>query len=142
MTVLTKRLAAVSAGAVPSMGIFGPKRAGDRLAGSKRAWLERSGPSFADPTRKRGLLDDALDLDIHPASVGFVVLAVLVFWAMGGPGEPGLRGKGLVALTLGSFFTADALLASWGSSFSAAAAATTTRPIGRPSAKREGALSP
>jgi hypothetical protein len=51
MTVLTKRLAAVAAGAVPSMGVFGPKRAGDRLAGSKGAWLEQSGPSFADPTR-------------------------------------------------------------------------------------------
>ena len=51
MTVLTKRLAAVAAGAVPSMGVFGPKRAGDRLAGSKRARLEQSGPSFADTTR-------------------------------------------------------------------------------------------
>jgi hypothetical protein len=37
MTMITKRLAAVSAGAVPSMGVFGPKRAGDRLAGSAEA---------------------------------------------------------------------------------------------------------
>ena len=40
------------------------------------------------------------------ASVGFVVLAVLVFWAMGGLGELGLSGKGVVALTLGFLFTA------------------------------------
>jgi hypothetical protein len=33
--------------------------------------------------------------------VGFVVLAVLVFWAIGGLGELGLSGKGVVALTLG-----------------------------------------
>ena len=51
MTRLTKRLDAVSAGAVPSMGVFGPKRAGDGLAGSKRARLEQSGLSSADPTR-------------------------------------------------------------------------------------------
>ena len=51
MTMLTKRLAAVSAGAVPSMGVFGPNRAGDRLAGGKRGRLEQSGLSFADPTR-------------------------------------------------------------------------------------------
>jgi len=54
MTMITKRLAAVAAGAVPSLGICGPKRAGDRLAGSKRARPEQSSPSFADPTRKRG----------------------------------------------------------------------------------------
>jgi hypothetical protein len=51
MTMITKRLAAVSAGAVPSIGVFSPKRAGDRLAGSKRARFEQSGPSSADPTR-------------------------------------------------------------------------------------------
>jgi hypothetical protein len=43
MTMITKRRAAVSAGAVPSMGVFGPKRAGDRLAVSKLARLD--GPS-------------------------------------------------------------------------------------------------
>ena len=51
MTMITKRLATVSAGAVPSMGVFGPKRVGHRLAGSDAARLELSGPSFADPTR-------------------------------------------------------------------------------------------
>jgi hypothetical protein len=51
MTMITKRLAAVSAGAVPSIGVFGPKGAGDRLAGSNGARLEQSGVSFADPTR-------------------------------------------------------------------------------------------
>ena len=140
--MLTKRLAAVSAGAVPSMGVFGPKRAEGRLAGSKRARLEQSGPSFADPTRNA---DSSTTLWIWTfilASVGFVVLAVLVFWAIGGLGELGLSGKGVVALTLGFLFTADSLLASWRSSSSAAAAVATTRPIGRPSAEREGALSP
>ena len=40
------------------------------------------------------------------AGVAFVVLAVLVFWAIGGLGELGLSGKGgVVALTLGSLFT-------------------------------------
>ena len=51
MTMITKRVAAASAGAVPWMGVFGPKRPGDRPAGSKRTRLEQSGPSFADPTR-------------------------------------------------------------------------------------------
>ena len=51
MTMITKGLAAVSAAAVPSMDAFGPERAGDRLAGSKRARLEQSGPSFANPAR-------------------------------------------------------------------------------------------
>ena len=41
-----------------------------------------------------------------PASVGFVVLAVLLFWAIGGFGELGLSGKGFVALTLEFRFTA------------------------------------
>jgi hypothetical protein len=106
MTVLTKRLAAVAAGAVPSMGVFGPKRAGDRLAGSKRARFEQSGPSFADPTRNA---DSSTTLWIWTfilASVGFVVLAVLLFWTIGGFGELGLSGKGLVALRLGFLFTA------------------------------------
>ena len=40
------------------------------------------------------------------AGVAFVVLAVLVFWAIGGIGELGLSGKGIVALTLGFLFTA------------------------------------
>ena len=105
MTVLTKRLAGVAGGAIPSMGVFGPKRAGDRLAGSKGAWLEQSGLSFADPTRNA---DSSTTLWIWTfilASVGFVVLAVLLFWAMGGLGELGLSGKGVVALTLGILFT-------------------------------------
>ena len=105
MTMITKRLAAVSAGAVPSMGVFGPKRAGDRLAGRKCARLEQSGLSFADPTRNA---DSSTTLWIWTfilASVGFVVLAVLVFWAMGGLGELGLSGKGVVALTPGFLFT-------------------------------------
>ena len=105
MTMITKRLAAVSAGAVPSMGVFGPKRAGDRLAGSKGAWLEQSGLSFADPTRNA---DSSTTLWIWTfilASVGFVVLAVLVFWTIGGLGELGLSDKGVVALTLGFLFT-------------------------------------
>ena len=103
--MLTKRLAAVSAGAVPSMGVFGPKRAEGRLAGSKRARLEQSGPSFADPTRNA---DSSTTLWIWTfilASMGFVVLAVLVFWAIGGFGELGPSRKGVVALTLGFLFT-------------------------------------
>ena len=40
------------------------------------------------------------------AGVPFVVLAVLVFWAIGGLGELRVSSKGLVALTLGSLFTA------------------------------------
>ena len=76
------------------------------------------------------------------AGVAFVVLAVLVFWAIGGLGELRVSSKGLVALTLGFLFTADSLLASWRSSSSATAAVATTRPIGRPSAKRGGVLSP
>ena len=110
MTVLTKRLAGVAGGAIPSMGVFGPKRAGDRLAGSKGAWLEQSGLSFADPTRNA---DSSTTLWIWTfilASVGFVVLAVLLFWAMGGLGELGLSGKGVVALTLGVLFTAGLAL--------------------------------
>src|SRR5262249_28274536 len=46
MTVLTKRLAAVA------VGVFGPKRAGDRRLGdSKRAQLDQPSPPFSDPTR-------------------------------------------------------------------------------------------
>ena len=102
--MITERLA--SAGAVPSMGVFGPNRAGDRLAGSKRARLEQSGPLFAGSNRNA---DSSTTLWIWTfilVSVGFVVLAVLVFWAMGGLGELGLSGKGVVALTLGFLFTA------------------------------------
>ena len=101
MTVLTKRLAAVAA------GVFGPKRAGDRrLAGSKRAQLDQPSPPFSDPTRSA---DFSMTLWIWRfilASVGFVVLAVLLFWAIAGFGELGLSGKGLVALTPGFLFTA------------------------------------
>jgi sterol desaturase/sphingolipid hydroxylase (fatty acid hydroxylase superfamily) len=67
---------------------------------------ELSGPSFADPT---GNADFSTTLWIWTfilASVGFVALAVLVFWAMGGLAELGLSGKGVVALTLGFLFTA------------------------------------
>ena len=106
MTMITKRLAAVSAGAVPSMGVFGPKRAGDRLAGSKLAQLEQSGRSFADPTWTADSSTARWIWTFILASVGFVVLAVLVFWAMGGLGQLGLSGKGVVALTLGFHFTA------------------------------------
>ena len=105
MTVLTKRLAAVAAGAVPSMGVFGPKRAGDRLAGSKGAWLEQSGLSFPDPTRNAGSSTTLWIWTFMLASVGFVVLAVLVFWTMGGLCELGLGGKGVVASTPGFLFT-------------------------------------
>jgi hypothetical protein len=111
MTMITKRLAAVSAGAVPSMGVFGPKRAGDRLAGSNGARLEQSGPSFADPTRNA---DSSTTLWIWTfilASVGFVVLALLLFWAIGGFGELGLSGKGVVTLTLGFLFTVGLAIA-------------------------------
>ena len=40
------------------------------------------------------------------ASMGFVVLAVLLFWAIGGFGELGLSDKNLVASARGSLFTA------------------------------------
>src|SRR5262249_18371709 len=102
----------------------------------------QSGPSFADPTRNADSSTTLWTWTFILASVGFVVLAVLVFCAMDGLGELGLSGKGPVALTLGFLFTPDALLASWRSSSSAAEAVATRRPIGRPSAKREGALSP
>ena len=104
MTVLTKRLAGVAGGAIPSMGVFGPKRAGDRLAGSKGAWLEQSGLSFPDPTRNAGSSTTLWIWTFILASAGFVVLAVLVFWAIGF-GELGLSGKGVVALTFGFLFT-------------------------------------
>jgi hypothetical protein len=137
MSVITKRLATVAA------GVFGPKRAEDRrLADSKRAQLDQPSPPFSDPTRNA---DFSMTLCIWRfilASVGFVVLAVVLFWAIGGFRELGLSGKGLMALMLGFLFTADSLLASWRSSSSAAAAVATTRRIGRPSAKREGVLSP
>jgi hypothetical protein len=133
MTMITKRLAAVAAGAVPAMGIFGPKRAGGRHASSKHARLEQSGPSFADPTRNADLSTMLRTWTFILASVGFVVQAVLVVWVISGTGEPGLSGKGHVALTLAFLFTADSLLASWRSSSSAAAAVATTRPLARPS---------
>jgi hypothetical protein len=101
MSMLTKRLAAVAA------GVFGPKRAGDRrLADRKCAQLDQPGPPFSDPTRSA---DSSMTLWIWRfllASVGFVLLAVLLFWAIGGFGELGLSGKGFVALSLGSLFTA------------------------------------
>jgi hypothetical protein len=106
MTKITKRLATVSAGAVPSMGVFGPKPARDRLAGSKRARLEQSGPPFADPKRSA---DSATTLWIWTfilASVGFVVLAAQFSWAIGGYHELGLSSESVVALTPGALFTA------------------------------------
>ena|SRR5262245_26481944 len=125
MTMLTKRIAAVAA------GVFGPKRAGDRrLADSKREQLDQPSPPFSDPTRSA---DFSMTLWIWRfilASMGFVVLAVLLFWAIGGFGELGLSGKGLVALRPG--FLAIGLMALV---FFAA-----TRPIGRPRVEREGAL--
>jgi len=133
MTVLTKRLATVAG------GVFGPKRAGDRwLADSKRVQLDQPSPPFSDPTRSA---DISMTLCIW-RFILTTVLAVLLFWAIGGLGELGLSGKGVVALTLGFLFTADSLLASRRSSSSATAAVATTRPIGRPSAKRGGVLSP
>ena len=87
MTMLTKRLAAVAA------GVFGPKRAGDRLAGSKR-------------------------------------------------GRLGLNAKGVVALTRGFLFTVGPAIGLM-ALVAGTAPVATTRPIGRPGAKREGApLSP
>ena len=142
MTMITNRLAAVSAGAVPSMGVFGPKRAGDRLASSKRARLGQSGPSYADPTRSAASSTRLWIWTFILASLGCAVLAVLVLCAMGGLGACGLSDKGLVALTFGFLLTADSLLAAWRSSSSATAAVATTRPIGRLSAKGKGALSP
>ena len=105
MTMITKRLAAVSAGAVPWIGVFGPKRAGDRPAGSKRAQFDQPSLPFSDPTRNA---DSSTTLWIWTfilASVGFVVLAVLLFWAMGALGGLGLSGKGVVALALGFLLT-------------------------------------
>jgi hypothetical protein len=70
------------------------------------------------------------------ASVGRVVLTVLLFSAIDGFGRLGVSGKGLVALTLEFLFNTGR------SSSSATTAVATTRPIGRPSAKREGAVFP
>jgi hypothetical protein len=75
-------------------------------------------------------------LEVHPGERGFVVLTVLLFRAVDGFGELGLSGKGLVASTLGFLFTTGR------SSSSATTAVATTRPIGRPNAKREGAVFP
>jgi hypothetical protein len=70
------------------------------------------------------------------ASVGTVVLTVLLSSAIDGFGGLGFSGKGLVALTLGFLFTTGR------SPSSATTAVVTTRPTGRPSAKREGAVFP
>jgi hypothetical protein len=75
-------------------------------------------------------------LEVHPGERGFVVLTVLLFSVVDGFGELGLSGKGLVASTLGFLFTTGR------SSSSATTAVATTRPIGRPNAKREGAVFP
>ena len=131
MTILTKSLAAIAA------GVFGQKRAGDRRpADSKRAQLGQPSPPFSEPIRRA---DFSMTLWIWRfilASVGLVVLTVLLFSAIGGFGGLGLSSKGLVALTLGFLFTAGR------SSSLATTAVVTTRPIGRPSAKREGAVFP
>ena len=101
MTILTKRLAAVAA------GIFGPKRLGDRrLADNRRERLDQPSAPFSDPTRSADFSMTLWIWRFIPASMGFVLLAVLLFWAIGGFGELGLSGKGLVALTLGFLFTA------------------------------------
>jgi hypothetical protein len=101
MTMLTKRLAAVAASAVPATGAFGRKRAGDRLAGGERARLDHPGSSFADPTR--GADSSMMLRTLILAGVGFVALVVFLAWVMGG--FAGLSGKGVVALTLGILFT-------------------------------------
>ena len=131
MTVLTKRLATVAG------GVFGPKRAGDRwLADSKRVQLDQPSPPFSEPIRSADFSVTLWIWRFILASVGFVVLTVLLFSAIDGFGGLGLRGNGLVALTLGFFFATGC------SSSSATTAVATTRPIGRPSAKREGAVFP
>jgi len=70
-------------------------------------------PSKLQPhTPKLTTVDEGLRAQIEALipplrpSAGFVLLAVLLFWAMGGFGELGLSGKGVVALTLGFLFTA------------------------------------
>jgi hypothetical protein len=70
-----------------------------------------------------------------PASLGFVLLAVLLFWAIGGFGELGLSDKGPVASTRGFLFTAGLAI---GLMALVSATAASRR---RPSAKREGAVS-
>ena len=101
MTMLTKRLAAVAA------GVFGPKRAGDRrLADIKRAQLDEPSPPFSDSIRSADFSMTLWIWRFTLAGVAFVVLAVLVFWAIGGLGELRVSSKGLVDLTLGFLFTA------------------------------------
>ena len=130
VTVLTKRLAAIAA------GVFGPERAGHRRpVDSKRAQLDQSSPPFSDPTSSADSSTTVWIWRFTLASEGFLVLAVLLFRAIGAFGGLGLSGKGLVALTLGFLFTK-------GRSSSSATTVSTIRPIGRSSAKREGALSP
>jgi hypothetical protein len=100
MTMITKRFAAASA------GVSGPKRAEyRRLADGESAQLDQPRPTFSDPTWNTGSSTTLWIWTFILASVGFVVLAVLLFWAIGGFGELGLSGKGLVAWTLGSLFT-------------------------------------
>ena len=80
MTMITKRLAAVSAGAVPSMGVFGPK-----LAGSDGARLELSGPSFADPTR---YADSATTLGfLFTVGLAIGLMALVFFTDRSGPDD-------------------------------------------------------
>jgi hypothetical protein len=131
VTVLTKSLAAIAA------GVFGQKRAGDRRpADSKRAQLGQPSPPFSESIRSA---DFSMTLWIWRfilSSMALVVLTLLLFSAIDGFGGLGLSGKGLVALTLRFLFTAGH------SSSSATTAVATTRPIGRPSAKRERAIFP
>jgi hypothetical protein len=131
MTMLTRRLAAVAAGSFGQSGL--------EIGGLPTA----SACSSINPALRS--TDSSTTFWIWTfigASVGFVVLAVLVFWAMGGLGELGLSGTGVVALTLGFLFTGNSQLALWRSSLSGTTAVATTRPIGRPSTERDGALSP
>jgi hypothetical protein len=129
--MLTKSLAAIAA------GVFGQKRAGDRRpADSKRAQLGQPSPPFSEPIRRA---DFSMTLWIWRfilASVGLVVLTVLLLSAIDGFGGLGLSAKGLVALTL------EFLSTTGRSSSSATIAVATTRPIGRPGAKREAAVLP
>jgi hypothetical protein len=68
------------------------------------------------------------------ASVGFVVLAILAVWVIGGLGELGLSGKGVVALTLGFLVTAGPAIGLMALVFFSDRC---SRDDGRASAKRE-----
>jgi hypothetical protein len=130
-TVLIKSLAAIVA------GVFGPKRAGDRWpADANRAQLGQPHPPFSEPLRSADFSMTLWIWRLILASVDFVVPVALLFSALDGFGELGLRGKGLVALTLEFLFTTGC------SSSSATKAAAMTRPIGRPRATRDGAVFP